>query len=174
MGHRTIAASVVGAAGILTVGMMTVAEAGHTNNVLTAQLDGRQEVSETGRGVSGDPNGTGEAYVFGIDGDPNTLCYVLTVDKVAETELAPSPTAPRAAHIHKGAAGTNGPVAVNLAWPQDGQSADCLTLGEEGKFTGQATVQEILNNPEGFYVNVHNSEYPGGAIRAQLAEQHSH
>ena len=36
------------------------------------------------------------------------------------------------AHIHRGAVGTNGPVEVNLAWPQDGQAADCLTEGEAG------------------------------------------
>jgi len=140
--------------------------AGHTNTILTAELDGRQEVATDGsKRIAGDPNGRGEVYVFGIDGDPTTLCYVLTVDKIEPA---------MAAHIHEGAAGSNGPVVVNLAAPGDGDAADCLTEGEVGpgttpKFLLGQTVAEILANPEDYYVNVHNAEYPGGAIRGQLS-----
>jgi hypothetical protein len=76
-----------------------------------------------------------------------------------------------AAHIHEGARGENGPVVAALAGPEDGSAADCLTEGEEGKFpTGEAgIVQRILNN---FYINVHNPEYPNGAIRGQLEAVH--
>ena len=152
----------VAAAGVLA--LTGVASAGHTNAVLEATLDGRSEVA-TGagdRGLVGDPNGRGEAYVFGIDGDPTTLCYVLTVSKLSGAT---------AAHIHEGAAGENGPVVVNLAAPADGNAADCLTEGEAGKFVGDQTVAEILANPEDYYVNVHNPEFPGGAVRGQLAPQ---
>jgi hypothetical protein len=141
-----------------------VAVAGHTNTVLEANLDGRSEVAtgaKSNRNV-GDPNGRGEAYVFGIDGDPTTLCYVLTVDKIA---------AATAAHIHEGPAGENGPVVVTLAAPADGNAADCLTEGETGKFAEGQTVADILADPEDYYVNVHNAEYPGGAIRGQLAPE---
>ena len=87
---------------------------------------------------------------------------MLTVDKIGTAV---------AAHIHKGAAGANGPVVVNLAAPADGNAADCLTEGEMGKFAGGQTVAEILANPGSFYVNVHNADYPGGAIRGQLAPE---
>ena len=138
-----------------------IANAGHTNDVLAAQLSGRQEVAK------GDPNGRGEAYVFGIDGDTTTLCYVLTVQGIGTAT---------AAHIHEGAPGENGPVVVNLAAPADGNAADCLTEGETGpgttpKFPTGETVADILANPEDYYVNVHNAEYPGGAIRGQLEER---
>ena len=111
-------------------------------------------------GIVGDPNGRGEVYVFGIDGDATTLCYVLLVDKI-ETATA--------AHIHEGAAGANGPVVANLAAPFDGDAADCLTEGETGKFPTGEKVADILANPEDYYVNVHNATYPGGAIRGQLS-----
>ncbi len=62
---------------------------------------------------------------------------------------------------------------VILAAPGDGNAADCLTEGEPGKFPGNPTgiVQDILANPADYYVNVHNAEYPGGALRGQLTAE---
>lgn len=164
---KGFAFSVVG----LALAASQQATAGHLNVVLEADLDGREQVANgaTNKAIVGDPNAKGEAYVFGIDGDPFTLCYLLVdIEKLAETALPPG--APRVAHIHEGARGTNGGIVANLAWPQDGQAADCLTEGEQGKFpTGESgIVQRILSNPGSFYINIHNSEYPGGAIRGQL------
>lgn len=139
--------------------------AGHTTAILTASLDGRQEVAidATTSRIVGDPNGRGVAYVFGIDRDPQTLCYVLVVEKIGPAT---------AAHIHEGPPGTNGPVVVNLARPDDGDAADCLTEGEVRGgtpiFPTGETVAEILANPGSYYVNVHNADYPGGALRGQL------
>ncbi len=152
------AGAVAAAAITAAVIPMGMAVAGHSNTVLAADLDGRAEVGPDKR-LAGDPNGRGEAYVFGVDGDPKTLCYVLTVDKIGT---------PMAAHIHEAAAGSNGAVVVNLAAPADGNAADCLTEGEAGKFVGDQTVAEILANPSNYYVNVHNAEYPNGAVRGQL------
>lgn len=173
MGFKTKRIMLVGSilAALAVLGPLTFAQAGHTNTVLEARLRGAQEVGPNGpteRNV-GDRNGTGEAYVFGIDGDPTTVCYVLLVNNIAPAT---------AAHIHEAAKGANGPAVLNLAAPADGNAADCLTQGETGKFTidpatGQpfTTVQEILNNPSDYYVNVHNAEFPAGAIRGQLKYQ---
>ncbi len=159
---RYVVLAVVAMLGI--VASFGIAAAGHENRVLETTLDGRQEVANdaTDRRIVGDPNGTGEAYVFGIDGDPTTLCYVLTVDGIATAA---------AAHIHEGARGTNGPVVANLGAPGDGNAADCLTESEPGKFPTGETVAEILANPENYYVNVHNAEFRGGAVRGQLSVQ---
>ena len=148
--------------------------AGHTNEVLEAELDGREEVgSDPTQRLVGDPDGKGEAYVFGIDGDPTTLCYVLTVEKI---QLVPVGEG-MAAHIHEGARDSNGPVVAALAGPEDGNAADCLTEGEMGKFPTEEAgiVQRILENPAQFYINVHNPDFPDGAIRGQLSNQiHEH
>jgi hypothetical protein len=165
---------------VIALGLVSAAAglawAGHTNAVLEATLDGREEVAAgaTSNAIAGDPDGRGEIYVFGVDGDPTTLCYVLIVKKIAE--LSQAPGGGRAAHIHVGPRGTNGPVVANLAWPQDGQAGDCLTEGEAGKFPGNppGIVQRILTNPTDFYVNVHNAEYPSGAIRGQLSAVDNH
>ena len=151
-----------------------LAMAGHLNRLLNADLDGRQEVNTgANNAIVGDPNGRGEFYVFGIDSVGGTnnskvLCYNLQVKRIGELEMPPG--GGRAAHIHRGKAGENGPVIANLAWPQDGQSADCLDarLRPTQFPVGDFVVAEILANPENFYVNVHNAEYPGGAIRGQL------
>ncbi len=161
--RRRALATVVAVIGVTAAVLATSfgAFAGHTNTVLKAKLDGRNEVASdaTSTRIVGDPNGRGEAYVFGVDGDPTTLCYVLLVDKIAPAT---------AAHIHEGPKGANGPVVANLAAPGDGDAADCLTEGEAGKFPTGETVAEILANPSAYYVNVHNADYPGGAIRGQL------
>lgn len=138
--------------------------AGHTNTVLEANLNGSQEIAaEAGKKI-GDKNGKGTAYVFGVDGDPTTLCYFLEVSKI---QLVPVGKG-MAAHIHKGKVGENGPVVANLAGPEDGNAADCLTQGEKGKFPTGELVKTILENPEYYYINVHNPENPSGAVRGQL------
>ena len=161
--RRRAIASVSALAGVTAIVLVGAfgALAGHTNTVLEADLDGRAEVATgaTSMRIVGDPNGRGEVYVFGIDGDPRTLCYVLLVDKIAPAT---------AAHIHEAAAGSNGSVVANLAAPGDGDAADCLTEGEAGKFPTGETVADILANPANYYVNVHNADYPGGALRDQL------
>lgn len=166
MSHRN---RILGLAAIAVVVLIAIpAVAGHTNVLLTADLNGREEVAADGsNALVGDPNGRGEAYVFGIDGDEFTLCYALLVEKIRLVPVG----AGMAAHIHEGARGENGPVVAVLAGPEDGNAADCLTEGETGKFpTGEVgIVQRILENPSGFYINVHNPDFPGGAVRGQLA-----
>ncbi len=170
---RALVVLAIGAAVLTAVLLVGVAVAGHTNTILNTDLDGREEVATDAgnRGLVGDPNGRGEVYVFGIDGDPKTLCYVLLVDKIQLVEPG------MAAHIHEAAAGANGPIVVSLARPFDGNSADCLTEGEvlpngTPVFAPGQTAADVLANPDDYYVNVHNAEYPGGAIRGQLESIH--
>ena len=161
------------------------ATAGHLNIALEATLDGRQEVASgaTDRSIVGDPDGRGRAYVFGIDGDTRTHCYLVEVERIGELDQAPG--GGRMAHIHRGARGSNGPVVVTLAWPQDGRSADCIAetrvlpngspaFARDASGTPLATVAEILTNPERFYINVHNAEYPSGVLRGQLHDTLDH
>lgn len=157
-------ASAVVAGGLVLSSLGGTAFAGHTNKLLSAKLTGAQEV-----GKKGDPDGRGSITLFGIDGDPKTLCYVLRVSKI---KLAAEGMA---AHVHQGAKGKNGPVVVNLAGPFDGDAADCLTQGETlpsgaKAFPTGVKVKDILAGPTKFYVNVHTPQFPDGALRGQLAK----
>jgi hypothetical protein len=102
---------------------------------------------------SADTDGAGHAN-FRVDAEKNQICYDLMVEKIADATMA---------HIHKAPAGANGPVAVPLAKPEAGKSSGCATVGAP-------VVADILANPGGYYVNVHNAEHPGGAVRGQLTK----
>jgi len=112
-----------------------------------AVLSGAREVPGPG-----DPDGSGTAEVSIADRLDN-FCY--EIDSVIN--IGPA----TAAHLHRGAEGVSGPPVVTLDAPTDGESNGCKEIGE-------ALADEIERNPSGFYVNVHNAEYPDGAIRGQL------
>lgn len=96
----------------------------------------------------GDTDGAGLAVIT-LDG--TTLRYTVWTQNIA---------APTAAHIHIGAAGVAGDVVVPL-------NVNTLTNGTATISTTLA--DQIRANPSGYYVNVHNSDFQGGAVRGQLA-----
>ncbi len=113
---------------------------------------GQEVVIEVSMSGSGDEDGTGTAAIT-LEPGSGEVCYELWVHDIDP---------PTAAHIHIGAAGESGGVAVPFNAP-----------GEEGEWQGcvsadPATVQQIVANPAGYYVNVHNQTHPSGAIRGQL------
>jgi hypothetical protein len=82
------------------------------------------------------------------------VCYELGVSVIA-------PAA--AAHIHFAPAGENGPIVVPLTPPTDGSSSGCVSVD-------RALAKNILKYPELYYVNVHNADFPSGALRGQLSK----
>lgn len=107
----------------------------------SALLSGANEVP------AGDTDGVGFAVVT-FEG--TTVRYSVFTQNIA---------APSAAHIHRGVAGVNGPVVIDF---------NAATLTNGTTTTTQALASEIAANPTGFYVNVHNADFPGGAVRGQL------
>ncbi|HEY7806036.1 MAG TPA: CHRD domain-containing protein [Croceibacterium sp.] len=122
------------------------ANATHTGTPLVATLDGKAEVPGPG-----DANGNGE-FSGWFDASKGQVCYTLGVGSLAS---------PTMAHIHRGDAQTAGPVVVALANPVHDISDTCTPVAP-------ALISEIVANPSAFYVNVHTTQYPKGAIRAQL------
>jgi CHRD domain len=126
----------------------TAAAAQAEGRTLSATLTGAAEVPGPG-----DPDGTGSATLT-VNPGLGQICYELTVSGIAPAT---------AAHIHVGAAGVAGPVVVTLAPPTDGTSSGCVGVSRE-------LALAILTNPSGYYVNVHNADYPAGAVRGQLSK----
>ena len=125
---------------------------------LTARLSGANEVPPA------DADGRGLALVRT---GRQRVCFAVGWTRIG---------APIFAHIHQGAAGVNGPVVVLffdvpelVATAPPGALPDTVSA-VAGCVDGQdpALLRDIRRDPAAYYVNVHNLEFPGGAIRGQL------
>lgn len=130
----------------LIVAIPGVAVADSEVRPLFTTLSGAAEVPGPG-----DPDGSGIA-VLQVRPDAERICYTLNVKRVAPAT---------AAHVHIGEAGTAGPVVIGLVPPTDGSTRACTTADS-------SLLVAIVENPELYYINVHNGEYPAGAVRGQL------
>jgi len=112
--------------------------------------------------VTGDPDGRGKAE-FIFDTDQGTVCYEIEVEGIA-APVEPGPGV-GSAHIH---VLPTGGIAVNLQADFQPDNSD------EFKASGCVTVASdllpaILANPEQYYVNIHNADFPGGALAGLLS-----
>ena len=75
------------------------------------------------------------------------------------------------AHIHKAAAGVNGPIHwdfLEAGNPVASLSDQPSQLRGIARPRAAAVLADLLANPSGYYVNVHSTVFPGGAMRGQL------
>ena len=132
--------------------------AGCPRTTLTADQGGRR-LTETLTGAAevpgpGDADGSGTASVRLRLGQAQ-ICFRLTAAAITLPAAA--------AHIHVGTPTEAGPVVVPLVPPDaTGTSSGCVNVA-------RTLVRAILTNPSGYYVNVHTSDFPAGAIRGQLS-----
>lgn len=130
-------------AGCATVEEAVVEKLAETYN---ATLTGAQEVGP------GDPDGSATAEVTVAD-KIDQICYDIGYIRNLDTITA--------AHIHRGARGVDGPPVLTLKRANEGGFKGCDTAPE--------WVQDAVeNNFTGYYVNIHTTAYPNGAIRGQL------
>jgi hypothetical protein len=102
----------------------------------------------------GDPDGTGTAH-FTLNQGQGEICFELSVSNIAPAT---------AAHIHIAPPTDPGPVVVPLTPPDaSGFSSGCVSVDPE-------LIKAIRQNPENYYVNVHNADFPAGAVRGQLSK----
>jgi hypothetical protein len=116
------------------------------------------------------PGDVAGSALFVFTAGPQRLCYALITRNLS--------TQPVAAHIHTGAAGVAGPIAIGLGTPAapDSAEAACINVVADDQQTpaNQTTVltrtevRTIIASPAGFYANVHTQANPAGAIRGQL------
>ena len=115
-----------------------------------AHLAGDREV-----GSAGDADGWG----LGVVGlGANTVTYYLWVTDVSQ---------PTMAHIHAGVAGQSGGVVINFAAAFTEVAPN--TYVATGSVAAEpGTIGAVLDTPAGFYINVHNADFPAGAVRGQV------
>jgi Cu/Zn superoxide dismutase len=81
-----------------------------------------------------------------------------------------SPTTVTGLHIHQGAKGATGGIVVGAVLSAN-DAADADGVGNITSVvtgTSPATLQAILDNPRGYYVNLHTPAHSGGALREQM------
>ena len=104
-------------------------------------------------GRPGDKGGSGTAHVTLITSE-DRLCYSLEASDIEPATKA---------HIHQGTAEERGPTVVELdPPPEDRTSSGCTDVSP-------ALLRNLLEKPQSYYVDVHNKEFPHGAIRGQLS-----
>jgi len=117
-----------------------------TAETYKADLTGAQEPG------GGDPDGYGKAEIS-VSDDLDQICWDINdVHGIGPVT---------GAHIHKGAPGVNGPVVLTLKMANEGGIKGCTSSSEWKE-------DSLKDNFRSYYVNVHTSEYPNGAIRGQL------
>ena len=105
----------------------------------------------------GDPDASGVAKLR-LNSGKRTICF-----NVSWTDVDGTVTA---SHIHEAPAGEPGDVVVLLF---EGDHAG--TDSESGCVTAsRALIKDIRSNPSDYYVNVHSTDFPGGAVRGQLGD----
>lgn len=141
---------------------------------LTAQLSAANEVPPIANAES---NARGDArIVFNLTRDANNNITGATVNFTVNLNNFPNGSSWTLAHIHEGAAGVSGGVRINTGLTP--ANAIPLTNGsvQNQQFnniavTDAAVLNNIINNPAGFYFNVHTALNPTGAVRGQLVRQ---
>jgi hypothetical protein len=103
----------------------------------------------------GDPDGSGTVTLT-LNPGAGEVCFEIMVSNITLPAIG--------AHIHEGPAGVAGPVDVTLTPPDaSGMSSGCVSVDRE-------EIMEIIQEPEEYYVNVHTTDFPDGAIRGQLSK----
>jgi len=115
--------------------------------VITTSMTGAAEIP------TGDPHGSGTA-VFTFNASQGTVCFTINVAGIKLPAIA--------AHIHKAPAGTEGPVLIPLTAPDASGNASGCVNADPG------LIGDIIAHPANYYVNVHTTDFPGGAVRGQL------
>ena len=142
MRHRACFIAVLVAA---SVPVLALTASAAMSPVVSAKLTGKAEAPK-----KGEEAGSGLAVIH-LNANKGTVCWSFkNVEGVVK---------PTAAHIHKAPKGKAGPVVVPLGGTY--KANGCTKASKK-------TITAIESKPNAFYVNIHNKEYPDGAIRGQL------
>ena len=119
-------------------------------------LSGANECNSAGTCNLGDSDGTGTAHVT-VNVGQQRVCWSMTANNIA---------APTRSHIHKGPATGAGGIVVSFFETAATANLESCTTAE----LDRELLTDIIQNPQDYYVNIHNAAFPAGAIRGQLSK----
>ena len=120
-------------------------------------LSGANECNAAGACNLGDPDGSGTAMIE-VNVGQQRVCWKITVDNIS---------APMRGHIHKGPVGGAGGIVVPFFEPSTVDLDGCTSTTQP---VDRALLMDIIQHPQDYYVNVHTTDFPAGAIRGQLGK----
>jgi hypothetical protein len=153
--HRKILALVAALALLLTMAVSASA-ADRRVGVLRLTLTGDQEATPTCAppAVCGDPDAVAQMILI-VNPTRDTVCFLTKWSGIDGTVVA--------AHIHLAPVGVPGAVVVPLfSGTFEGTDMTRACVSANG------LAGAILANPSAYYVNIHSTVYPAGAVRTQL------
>jgi hypothetical protein len=146
LGILALTGAAILATAVLAEGSPSADESGRPR-VRLARLTGEAEVP------TGDLDGSGLSTVI-VHPARGRLCFAIVVDDIVLPATG--------AHVHRGRASVAGPIVVPLTAPDEtGTSAGCVSADQQ-------LLTAIKRHPRQYYVNVHTTDFPGGAVRGQL------
>jgi len=128
-----------------------------------------------------DAEGSGRGTVnvtLNLTKDAAGAITAATADFALDVNSFPAGTPITSAHIHPGAAGVNGSVMLSMGLGNgeivltNGTQTGIVKTGQTngGTFT-PAQAQDMINNPQNYYFNIHSAAHAGGVARGQLVKQ---
>jgi hypothetical protein len=147
-GRKLVVVGVVSLAGLISM----AGAAGAGGRPLSTDLNGAEEVPGPG-----DANASGQIDLT-LNQGVGEVCYNMSWSDVDGDVVA--------AHIHVGSAGVAGPVVVPLppgSSAGTGEVSACVDADRE-------LIKAIRQNPSDYYVNLHSTVFPAGAVRGQLGD----
>jgi hypothetical protein len=126
----------------LLAALVLAAPAGAAVKRLEANLRGSAATDQDGRGTA----------KLRLDRARERVCFTITVRDIDDVV---------AAHIHRG---SDGGIVVGLI--EEPEAGNRFTGCTED--VAKSTIRRILRRPRRYYVNVHTTPFPGGAIRGTL------
>jgi hypothetical protein len=141
-----------------------------TKPTFTADL---KPANETPAVVGPETAGSGTATMtFDLTKDAAGNVTTASVTFVVNLSGFPANTPINAAHIHEGPTGCACPVRIstNITAGQVVLATGAGSFSAVNSSVDPALAQAVINNPAGYYFNVHSTQNPGGAARGPLVK----
>jgi len=153
--HAKLLLTAGAAAALVVAGFSPVSEGGRK---FVKSLSGQAEIDAGA--MAADMDGRGTAHVT-VNVGQGRVCWDLQNLANLDPLLA--------AHIHNAPSTAAGPIKISFFHFGEAIDLEGCTEGSTAFPVNRALLQDVIAHPENYYVNIHTSAFPPGAIRGQLS-----
>ena len=153
--NAKILLTVTAGAALIGAGLAPVSEGGRK---FVKSLSGQAEIDAGA--LSADMDGRGVAHVT-VNVGQNRVCWDLQELANLDPLIA--------SHIHEAPSTAAGPIRISFFHFGEPIDLEGCTEGSDLFPFDRARLSDVVAHPENYYVNIHTSAFPPGAIRGQLS-----